>query len=392
MKRLNNSQPLAVAVQYAPLSTSMHIVVQGGMTTLQFYKQTLAEWIPDHSHQFSYDDKGAQTDGPLVLSPDYSIIDPDGLVGTDSLYPQVFWFVDGSQVSDSDPASDYYLMGTSLVVRKNFTHLSGATIYCECRFTDTRTGNPFVLSDTLTLSAILQADEQWQLNILCDRTRKHAPISTTATEYSFEAEARLGAVDKTNEVAWFWDYSTDNGATWQDFGATDHFYVSGKNAAILTIDADFIDFITVRCRVSTDKTSSAPSLPNEATASLAWRYPTLQPVVFCYGGDKVLEETEKMTFGLMVHHTKHNDLTPSQQREWLLCDWVLRKQGASDTPTPLRECDIEVTVPVALLRNTAGIKYIADPQCSIRGPFAQIQTSSGDDIQTSSGDYITVRE
>lgn len=181
MKRLNNSQPLAVAVQYAALNTSMHIVVQGGLSTLQFYRQTLAEWLPDHTHPFAYDANGSQADGPLVLLPEYSIIDPDGVLNTDSIYPQVYWFVDGTQITDTDSTYDYYLSGNALVVRKNFTHLQGATVVCECRFTDTRTSSPFVLSDTLPLSAILQADEQWGINILCDRTRKHYPISTTNT-------------------------------------------------------------------------------------------------------------------------------------------------------------------------------------------------------------------
>ena len=173
MKRLNNSQPLAVAVQYTPLSTAMHIKVQGGLSTQQFYKQTLNEWYPDHTHPFAYDSNGSQKDGPLVLLPEYTIIDPDNVLDVQSLFPQVFWFVNGTQISDTDSSQDYYLMGNALVVRKNFTHLQGATIYCECRFTDTRTSTPFVLSDTLPLSAILQADEQWCINILCDRTRKH---------------------------------------------------------------------------------------------------------------------------------------------------------------------------------------------------------------------------
>lgn len=391
MKRLNNSQPLAVAVQYTPLSTAMHIKVQGGLSTQQFYKQTLNEWYPDHTHPFAYDSNGSQKDGPLVLLPEYTIIDPDNVLDVQSLFPQVFWFVNGTQISDTDSSQDYYLMGNALVVRKNFTHLQGATIYCECRFTDTRTSTPFVLSDTMPLSAILQADEQWCINILCDRTRKHYPLSAASTLYSFEAEARLGAADKTNQVKWFWDYSEDNGQTWKSIDASCLWYVSGVNAAILTIDADFIENITVRARISTNLSASSPNLPNAATASLAWRIPSLRPMVFCYGGDKVISDTKEMTFGLIVHHPKHDDLSVTQQREWLLCDWVLRIQGSNATPTKLNECDVEVTVQDTALRNNLGIKYIADPQCSIRGAFAQMQTSNGDDIQTSNEEFITLR-
>ena len=102
MKHINNSQPLAVATQYAPLSTSMHIVVKGGLSTVQFYKQNQQEWLPDHTHAERYNDIGALVDGPLTLRADYSIIDKDGLIRDGDLVPQVYWFVDGKQITDTD--------------------------------------------------------------------------------------------------------------------------------------------------------------------------------------------------------------------------------------------------------------------------------------------------
>lgn len=391
MKRLNNSQPLAVAVQYAPLNTAMQIVVQGGLSTLQFYRQTVQEWMPDHSHPYAYDADGSQIDGPLVLLPEWSVADADNILTDAALVPQVYWFVDDVQVTDTDSFLDFYLVGQALVVRKNFTHLQGATIYCECHFTDPRTASPFVLSDSLPLSAILQADEQWNIQILTDRTRKHFPLAEGAAIYDFEAEARLGAADKTDNVAWFWDFSEDNGLHWQEINDECFWYLSGKNTNILTIDADFTENITVRARINTSPTGTEPNTPNEATASLAWRYPALRPVVFSYGGDKVIADTQEMTFGLIVHNPKHDDLSLAQQREWLLCNWVLRKQGSNETPASLNSNDIEVTVPEARLRNTAGIKFIADPQCAMRGAYGKLQTSTGFDIQTSAGDFIAAR-
>lgn len=391
MKRLNNSQPLAVAVQYAPLNTSMQIVPQGGMSTTQFYRQTTQQWIPDHTHPYAYDDNGALVDGPLTLVADYSINDADNVLDTSTLYPTVFWFVDDTQITDTDASKDYYLSGSALVVRKNFTHLKGVMIYCECHFTDTRTGSPFVLSDSLQLFAILHADELWSLQILNDRTRKHFPLAGGDTLYTFEAEARIGSIDKTDLVAWFWDFSEDNGASWHEIDGECLWYVSGKNSNILTVDMDFTENILLRCRINTSSTGIAPDIPNEATSSIAWRFPSLRPVVFSYGGDRVIAETAEMTFGLIVHNPKHDDLTLAQQREWLLCDWMLRKQGSKDSPMSLYESDVEVSVPEHLLRNESDIKYIADPQCSLRGPFFKLQTSSGDDIQSSSGDTITAR-
>lgn len=389
MKHINNSQPLAVATQYAPLSTSMHIVVKGGLSTVQFYKQNQQEWLPDHTHAERYNDIGALVDGPLTLRADYSIIDKDGLIRDGDLVPQVYWFVDGKQITDTDKEKDFYITGSRLVIRKNFTHLQGAVVVCECRFTDTRTGSPFVLSDTLPLSAVLQADEQWSINILSDRTLKHFPLQSASTVYTFEAEARLGSTDKTGDVKWFWDYSVDSGSTWKSIDDTCLWYVSGNNSHSLTVDADFIESLTVRCRIA-EGSASAPNLPNEATASIAWRYPNLQPVVFCYGGDKVLADTKEMKFGLIVHCGGRSDLSVTEQREWLLCDWCYRIQGSSAFPIRVPYCGIEATILADAFR-TDNIKYIVDPRAVFRGPWTEMQMSDGRQMQMSDGRIMVFR-
>lgn len=391
MKRLNNSQPLAVSVQYAPLNTALSIVPQGGMSVMQFYRQTTQQWMPDHTHTPAYDGNGALVDGPLTLVPEWTIIDTDNVIDASDLAPMVFWFVDDTQITDTDASKDFYLAENALVVRKNFTHLQGAVAYCECHFTDTRTGSPFVLAASVQLSAILHAGEQWNLQILNDRTRKHFPLSGGSTIYNFEAAAQLGNVDKTDSVAWFWDFSEDNGTSWHEIDDDCIWYIGGKDTKVISIDMDCIESLSLRCRICTDAGGTLPDIPNEATASIAWRYPALRPVVFSYGGDRVMADTSEMTFGLLVHNPKYGDLSLSQQREWLLCDWVLRKQGSQDAPLSLDVSDVVVSVPDSLLRNNSGIKFIADPNCAMRGPFAKIQTSSGDDILSSSELYISAR-
>lgn len=393
MKRLNNSQPLAVTTTYRPLNTAMHIEVLGGLSAVQFYRQTVQQWIPDHSVVPVIDQHGTQTDGALRLKAVYSIIDPDNNLNTDTLVPQIFWYVNGVQVTSTDSTQDYYIAGNILYVRKNFTHQLGANIYCECRFTDTRTSSPFVLSDTLPLSAILQADEQWSINILCDRTRKHFPLHAATTIYTFEAEARQGSADKTDAVAWFWDYSVDNGVHWLTINNDCLWYVSGKNTATLSIDADFIDNLMVRCRIGiADGTSTAaPDLPNEATACIAWRYPKVIPTVFSYGGDRVFAENSFMTFGLIVHVAKHDDMTLEQKRHWLMCDWAVRRQGSNDDPVPLGAYGLEVVVPRQYIYDNAGTKFIVDPRCSIRGPYDILADPSGEVFQSASGHELAVR-
>lgn len=302
MKHLNNSQPLAVSTVVRPLNASVHITPLGGLSALQFYHQSLNTWMPDHTKAAVYDSDGSQTDGVLRLKADWDIVDPDDQINTSNISPQVFWYVDGTQITATDTTGDYYVSDNILYVRKNYTHLKGGVVDCEVRFTDTRTSTPVVLSDTLSLTAILQSDEQWSLNILSDRTRKHYPLSAAATTYSFEAEARYGATDKTSSVAWFWDYSLDNGKTWKTDMTSQLWYVSGVNASTLIVDMDFIESLMVRCRIgqASGTSTAQPDVPNEATASIAWRWPKIVPTVFCYGGDRVFPETISMTFGLIV--------------------------------------------------------------------------------------------
>lgn len=406
MRRLNNSQPFAVSTVFRPLSTQMKIVALGGLSTTQFYHQTSQVWVPDHTHALTVDGSGSQSDGPLRLHADYAITDPDNAFDTTTLSPQVYWFVkdntattagdtqaSGTQVTSTDATQDYYIVGRDLYVRKNFTHLNGVTVYCEVRFTDPRTNGPLVLSDTIPLSGILQADEQWSINILCDRTRKHYPLSAASTIYSFEAEARQGSVDKTANVAWFWDYSLNNGSTWQTITDDCLWYVSGRNASILYIDVDFIENIMVRARigVASGTSTAAVDLPNEATASIAWRFPKINPVVFSYGGDRVFVETVSMTFGLIVHVAKHSDMSEAQKRHWLLTNWCIREQGNQNTPQSLGAWGLQVDVPQTYLFNTSGKKYIVDPRCAVREVYDIIADPSGEIFQTSGEQTMAVR-
>ena len=67
MKKLQNSQPLAVSTTFRPLNTSLHIVALGGMSMQQFYRQTQGTWMPDHSKAPVINAEGIQTDGALRL-------------------------------------------------------------------------------------------------------------------------------------------------------------------------------------------------------------------------------------------------------------------------------------------------------------------------------------
>lgn len=398
MKKVSNSQPLAVSTIHRPLNTTRKIVALGGYATTQFYRQTSNTYQPDHSKPIAWNADGTQKEGPLRLRMDYSVQDPDNRISMEDITPQIFWFVDDVQVMSDDATADFYLVDDDLYVRKNYTHLTGASVSCEVRFTDPRNSQPVVLSDTIALNGVLFADEQWAITILADRTRKHFPLSAASTLYDFEAEARLGSADKSNNVAWFWDYSIDMGQTWHDINddnaddARDPWYVSGKNTKTLRVDMDFIESLMVRARIGTANGTSttAPDKPNEATASIAWRWPKIQPQV--YGGDRVGVEDGGMKFGLLVHVPKQNDMTLAQQRHWLLCNWLVRRQGSNAAPSVVGCADVEVTIPHSLLYSEAGHKLIPDPQVGMRGPYEGVSfRNTGELIQLSSGDTFAIR-
>ncbi|MCR5818693.1 MAG: hypothetical protein K6F89_06320 [Prevotella sp.] len=394
MKKVNNSQPLAVATIFRPLNSTQKIVAYGGMAFSQFYRQTSNEWVPDHTKAIAWNTDGTQKDGPLHLRMDYSIDDPDNKITMEDISPLFFWFVDDVQIMSEDPTADFYLMDNDLFVRKNYTHLTGASITCEVRFTDPRTSQPVVLSATETLSAALFADEQWAINILCDRTRKHYPLHAASTIYDFEAEARLGKVDKSDEVAWFWDWSDDQGQTWKTIDDTCFWYVSGKNSKTLRIDADYIESLMVRVRigVANGTETAAVDKPNEATASIAWRWPKILPQVVSYGGNRVTVGGGDMRFGLLVHVPKHNDMTQDEQRHWLLCNWQVRRQGSTAAPSVVGCADVEVMIPHSLLYSESGQKLIPDPQVGMRGTYDAVSfRETGELIELSFGETFAIR-
>lgn len=391
MKRLNNSQPLAVTTIYRPLVTSCKIVALGDLPTTQFYYQSAQEWLPDHSKEPTFDEDGIQQDGRLRLHAEYFIQDEDDLLDTASITPVVTWYVDGNQISVTDTSKDYYIVGTDLYMRKNLTHLEGVTVRCDAQFTDPRNSQPIIMSDTLVLNAVLKAKDAWQIILLCDRTRKHYPITTEQTQYDFEADVREGAILRNDVVSWFWDYSVDNGVTYNEITSACLWYVSGLGTRKLTIDMDYIEKILVRCRIGSKKTLTSPDLPNEATASMAWRLPALKAETFCYGGNRIFAENESMRFGFFVHVPKHSDMTEEQKRHWLLTSWCVRKQGSTTGIVNLDEHGMEVDVAQRFLTNNALGKFIVDPQIGLRGVYDVVGTSDGQEIQTSRGDTFAIR-
>lgn len=391
MKRIYNSQPLSVTTIYRPLTTSLKIMAMGSLPTTQFYYQTAQEWFPDHAKQPVYADNGVQEDGILRLKANYFLQDEDDLIDTKSIIPQIFWYVDDTQITFTDSSKDYYIVGSDLYIKKNFTHLDGVNVRCDVMFTDPRTSTPIVLSDTLVLNAVLKAKDAWQITLLCDRTRKHFPITSEQTIYDFEAEVREGAILRNDDVAWFWDYSLDNGKTYNAITSDCLWYVSGLGTPKLTIDMDYIESVLVRCRIGSTKSAKTPDLPNEATVSMAWRWPALKPEVFCYGGNRIFAENASMRFGFFVHVPKHDDMTEAQKRHWLVTNWIVRRQGSTTNVVDLNKHGMEVDIAQRFLMNNALGKFIPDPQIGLRGVYDVVAFHDGEIIQLSGGDTFAIR-
>ena len=391
MKKLNNSQPLAVTMIYRPLTTTLKIKADGSLPTTQFYYQSALEWFPDHKKTPKYDENGVQEDGLLRLHADFFIQDEDDLIDPADLSPQIFWFVNGTQIAVTDSSKDYYISGTDLCVKKNLTHLESATVRCELQVTDPRNSQPIIVSDTLVLNAVLRAKDAWQVNLLCDRTRKHFPLTSPTTIYDFEAEVREGAILRNSEVAWFWDYSLDNGVTWNTINNACLWYVSGLKTNKLRIDMDYIESIMVRCRIGSTKTATTPDMPNQATASMLWRWPAIKAETFCYGGNRIFAENASMRFGFFVHVPKQSDMTEAQKKHWLLTSWAVRKQGSASNPTYLDMHGMEADIAQRFLLSNNLEKFIADPNIGMRGVYDVVAFHDGQEIQLSNGQTFAIR-
>lgn len=393
MKRLNNSQPLAVATQYAPLSTSIYLVTEGGMSLSQYYHKTTNEWMPDHTHAPAMKvQNGVEclSDGPLSLRPEYHVIDPDGLLEDGDLVPQVYWFVNDAQVTSTESTADFYVSDHKLVVRKNFTHKEACTVRCECRFVDTRKNEPFTLQTSVTLNAVLLADEKWSVKIVSDRAQKFFPLGTGGYRFRFRGEARLGNTDMSSatddteglvpSVEWLWTYSSDNGQTWKTIvpvegNVTEEtclWYVGGKDARDIEVDARYTEGILLRLQirakfVSHDSNAAKVLQPCMATASLSWRWPDVRPQVVCYNGDQVRPRDVFKVFGTLIHVAGRSDMTEEEKKEWVMPKWIVRKQGVMEDGAYLGSCGQGISVDANLLRSKTGVVYVVDADCVMRG-------------------------
>ena len=203
MKKVNNSQPLAVSTIFRPLNTTQKIVALGGYSTTQFYRQTANEWKPNHSAAIAWNTDGSQKEGPLRLCMDYSVQDPDNQVTMEDLSPQIYWFVDDVQVMSEDPTADFYLVDDLLYVRKNYTHLTGANITCEVRFTDPHVGRPTKDEQAARqLQAEKERQEQEEKEETLFGKKSDIPVVETPDTESVSGSMGGGTLLRLDEIKW----------------------------------------------------------------------------------------------------------------------------------------------------------------------------------------------
>lgn len=394
MKRLNNSRPLSVAVLYAPLSTSCHIVALNGMPTMQAYRGTT--FVPDHTAAVAYDAvTGQQVNGALRLRAEWSMVDPDGLLMASDVAPTVRWTVGGVAVTTTDTTQDYYIDGVDLVVRKNIVVTDVVDVDVEVTITDPRNGAVYKTLAHQSLASSLQEDMPWRLYIIAPRVTRHAPLTAGSTSYQFSAKAMHGDTDATasTDILWEWTWSEDGGVTWRAIGDEEKatWCAGGENTSTLNVDADFTERITVRVRIKDSATGVWKAA--EATATLAWRWPDITATAFSPNGDKLLAKTTEVQMKLLAHNKRHGELTDTQIDEWLVCSWEMRRQGVQPTASsPAVSLGYGATTRVSAADIRAqNAKVIIAPKVSMRGAYALLQDSAGNYLQTSTGDYIAAR-
>ena len=374
MRKLLTTSTTTVTSVYTPLSGRMQI--NSSAPLAQMYYSARNEWMPDHRAK------------PIVFGYDYDIIDPDGIVGNSSFSPDAKWYVNGEYISTSDAQADYYLNTSgNLICRKNVTHDNGDEVSVEVQFTDPRTGQSFILTDTVQLTAQLQNDEQWMLTVVSERLMKYVPMRDTDPVKSITAKATYGCVDKSDDVEWVWEYKE---ADADDWAAIDNHpaYVSGQGTKTLKVDADCTENMTLRCRIKVN----GATLNNEAGAAIAWLYLDVNIEPYSKGGNLLLAHQDALDFDTHVHVAGRSDLTDEEKEEWLLVQWNRHLQGGSSNT--VIGAGNKISVQASTLRNNVGSTpqtHTIAPRATLRGCFAILQTSTGDNIQTSAGDNILVR-
>ena len=332
-RNINTSQPMVLDVMLTPLTESFQI--NASDTTQQWYYANTNSWSP------------SRTTNPLILTPVLSVFDTDTEITYTPQFGDVKWyylsngaFVQITNTTDGDNVDYIVYPDGHLAVKKNVAWDAPVTLKCVCPYADPRrSGISNTVQATIDLSTNRDATSVLPtVDIACEPTVLYDIFKDVSSQKTFTAKVMKDGEDITSTSSILWYVLNKSNGTETIINATTTVdgtsvtvfpcYVSGYNAATLTLDAMYTEDITVVARVV--KTASPLELyPCKAIRTLRWDNIPLSIIVHSNNSGGIRTDTESMDFDIIAN-IRHQTLTDAQKLANLLINWK-RRNAANST-------------------------------------------------------------
>lgn len=324
-------------LNYTPLTVHCNITVDNTVSDEQVYNSYSNQYVPDY------------TAVPLILRPNVTIIDKDGVLGSGSVnasLANITWteiIGSTSTVIDSSNTKYEIISSTtsdngSIRVKKNLTQDTTVTLKFTAQYTDSRTKQVFEVQASYLLSCNSSSKSQPTLTLDTDTSHLFNPLRDNAT---MKITAQLyvgGGICSSTYRAFVWDMSHD-GKTWENVGdsLTHYFVTVSSDATYCTVDQSLMGYsFYLRCRAkySEDGTPSSVTLDDNAPVKIVkfTRYiPKLQTEIV--GVQDIPAGNTQLHVDVIVSDTK--DVLTNYQEVYLPV-WYGNAQNAAGTVTPTK--------------------------------------------------------
>jgi hypothetical protein len=377
-------------LSYTPLTVTATITVDNTVSDNQVYNSFVNEYIPDY------------TVVPLILKPNVSIIDKDGVLSDGNVnasLANITWTeVIGTTSTVITSSTDGYELVSSgvgngtLRVKKNLSPDTTATLKFYAEYTDSRTGQVYKINASYLLKCDSSSKGVPELELDIDPAHFYNPLRDTE---SIKVSAQLyvdGGICPASYRAFTWDISRD-GKTFSTIGSSKlHYYISvSSDKTYCTVNQNLMgEKFILRCRAQYDEdgTPSNDTLSDASPCKMI-TFTRLIPKydVDIVGTSNIPAGVSSIKVDLNVRDAK-NVITDYQKVFQPV--WYGNEQNSSysATPTTVRGYGSPCTLSTSFVNKTYGSVIGCD--LVDRGPMAALLDDSGNIITDDSGSIIVI--
>jgi len=360
MKRINSTQMNVSSQGYAPLDELVQIESIGGRLLQQWYYVNSNLYYPDRETN------------ALLLRPSVQLTDPDTSTKYNANIISVLWyyaFGSRSEAVITTNTADYFTIyeNGDLEVSKNVDPQNPLLLRCRITYSDPRTSENIVTEKSLTLTTNQDASEVFNLRILARDGDRFSPLNGDSPTKRFLAKAYLGDQDITNTIYQFKWFAYDDSKVEVPI-ETMICYKSGQNTAMLTIDADYAEQITIILRMKVNQ-SDSDLQPCRDSITMSWLIPKMRSDVYSEQGDTVNQGTSVNKTFKVRHVTSKGVIPENIVNKYLSVQWAKRNSegGYSDIGT-----GPEITLAPGEMRNENKTSTLVKADTYLKGQYATV--------------------